>query len=256
MNITASFPDLKGKSVFITGGGSGIGAYLTEGFLVQGANVAFIQRSDATEFATKMAQKHGNTPLAIEGDITDVTALQQAINTAAEQHGSIDVLINNAANDYRHSLKDTSVADWDTGQNINLRPHFFAIQAVAEKMQAKGSGSIINVSSVSYMMGNAGYPGYVAANAGITGLTRGLARELGGDNIRVNALMPGWVLTGKQLGAWATPEALAEHINKQCLKEHLKPQDMVGAALFLASDISRMMTGQAMVVDGGVVVTG
>ena len=121
---------------------------------------------------------------------------------------------------------------------------------------AESGGSIINVSSVSYMMGNAGYPGYVAANAGINGLTRALARELGPQNIRVNSLMPGWVMTDKQLKMWATPESMSQHLEKQCLKTHLKPEDIVGATLFLASSASRMMTGQAMVVDGGVVVTG
>ena len=123
-------------------------------------------------------------------------------------------------------------------------------------MRAAGGGAIINFSSISYMMGNAGYPAYTTANAGITGMTRSLAREFGPDKIRVNALAPGWVLTDKQLDKWATPEALAAHLERQCLKEHLKPEDITGAALFLASDASRMMSGQAMVVDGGVVVTG
>lgn len=256
MQLPATYADLKGKSVFITGGGSGIGAFLTEGFLTQGAKVAFVQRSDASDFVAEMAEKYGQAPLAIACDITDVEALQAAMAQAAEAHGAIQVLVNNAGNDKRHSVADTTVEDWDFGQNINLRPHFFTTQAAADGMREAGGGSIINVSSISYMMGNAGYPGYAAANAGITGLTRGLARELGPDKIRVNALMPGWVLTDKQLEMWATPEGLAKHLDRQCLKEHLKPEDMVGATLFLASDASKMMTGQAMVVDGGVVVTG
>ena len=157
--------------------------------------------------------------------------------------------------DTRHSLALTSVEAWDLCQHINLRPHFFTAQKAAQGMAVEG-GSIIYVSSVSYMMGNAGYPGYVAANAGINGLTRALARELGPQNIRVNSLMPGWVMTDKQLTMWATPESMTEHLQKQCLKTHLKPEDLVGATLFLASNASRMMTGQAIVVDGGVVVTG
>ncbi|MDB9957832.1 SDR family oxidoreductase, partial [Oceanospirillaceae bacterium] len=167
----------------------------------------------------------------------------------------INVVVNNAGDDTRHSLAQTSVQAWDLCQHINLRPHFFTAQKAAQGM-AESGGSIINVSSVSYMMGNAGYPGYVAANAGINGLTRALARELGPQNIRVNSLMPGWVMTDKQLKMWATPESMSQHLEKQCLKTHLKPEDIVGATLFLASSASRMMTGQAMVVDGGVVVTG
>jgi NAD(P)-dependent dehydrogenase (short-subunit alcohol dehydrogenase family) len=255
MEQTAKYQDLQGKSVFITGGGAGIGAFLTEGFLAQGAKVSFVQRSDASEFVAEMSAKYGSAPLAIACDITDIEALQAAMTLAGQAHGDISVLINNAGDDTRHSLPKTSVEAWDLCQHINLRPHFFTAQKVVEGMAGKG-GSIINVSSISYMMGNAGYPGYVAANAGINGLTRALARELGPQNIRVNSLMPGWVLTDKQLQMWATPESLKAHLDRQCLKTHLKPEDIVGAALFLAADASRMITGQAIVVDGGVVVTG
>ncbi len=202
-----------------------------------------------------MKAKYKNAPLAITCDITDIDALQAAMDKAAAAHGVINVVVNNAGDDTRHSLAQTSVQAWDLCQNINLRPHFFTAQKAAQGM-AESGGSIINVSSVSYMMGNAGYPGYVAANAGINGLTRALARELGPQNIRVNSLMPGWVMTDKQLKMWATPESMSQHLEKQCLKTHLKPEDIVGATLFLASSASRMMTGQAMVVDGGVVVTG
>jgi NAD(P)-dependent dehydrogenase (short-subunit alcohol dehydrogenase family) len=255
MKLSVSYQDLAGKSVFITGGGSGIGAFLTEGFLAQGAKVSFVQRSDASAFVADMAAKYSHAPLAITCDITDIEALQEAMDAAEKAHGSIQVLVNNAGDDKRHSLAETSVESWNYGQNINLRPHFFTAQKAAQSM-AKSGGSIINVSSVSYMMGNSGYPGYMAANAGINGLTRALARELGPQNIRVNSLAPGWVMTDKQLNMWATPEGLAEHLEKQCLKTHLKPEDLVGAALFLASESSKMMTGQAMVIDGGVVVTG
>lgn len=255
MELTATYPDLMDKSVFITGGGAGIGAFLTEGFLAQGAKVSFVQRSNASEFVAQMKAKYKHAPLAITCDITDIDALQAAMDQAAAAHGVINVVVNNAGDDTRHSLAQTSVQAWDLCQHINLRPHFFTAQKAAQGM-AESGGSIINVSSVSYMMGNEGYPGYVAANAGINGLTRALARELGPQNIRVNSLMPGWVMTDKQLKMWATPESMAEHLKKQCLKTHLKPEDIVGATLFLASNTSRMMTGQAMVVDGGVVVTG
>lgn len=256
MTITATFHDLEGASVYITGGGSGIGASLTDGFLAQGANVAFIGRSDASAFVDEMAQKHGRAPLFLQGDITDVARLKETIEAASEAHGPVTTLVSNAANDQRHNWLELSPEDWDRLLDINLKAYFFAAQAVVPGMQAAGTGSIINFSSISYMMGNAGYPAYTAANGGITAMTRSLAREVGPDGIRVNALAPGWVLTQKQMDKWATPEGLAAHLERQCLKTHLEPQDIVDAVLFLASKTSRMMTGQCMVVDGGVVTTG
>jgi galactose dehydrogenase len=252
----ASYHDLAGASAFITGGGSGIGAALTEGFLEQGAKVAFVQRSDATDFCDDMAEKHGVRPLFIPCDITDTAGLRAAIARSAEAHGPVGVLVNNAANDKRHATLEVTEEFWDWSLAINLKAYFFAAQAVIPGMKAMGGGSIVNFSSISYMMGNGGYPAYTAANAGITGLTRSLARDFGPDRIRVNALMPGWVLTERQLELWATPEDLAAHMSRQCLKEHLAPADIVGGTLFLASKSSRMMTGQALVIDGGVVVTG
>lgn len=256
MTQTATFHDLKGKSVYITGGGSGIGAALTDGFMGQGAQVAFIGRSDASAFVEEMSKKHGQAPLFLQGDITDTPHLQQTIAQASEAHGAIDVLVSNAANDQRHSIEELTPDRWDALQAINLKAYFFAAQAVVEGMKKRGSGSIVNFSSISYMMGNGGYPAYTSANGGITALSRSLARDLGPDGIRVNALAPGWVLTEKQLEKWATPEGLAAHLGMQCLKTHLAPQDVVDATLFLASDTSRMMTGQCMVVDGGVVFSG
>ena len=254
--MSAMYPDLKDASVFITGGGSGIGAALTDGFLAQGAQVAFVQRSDASEFAADMAAKHGRAPLFIPCDITDTAALKAAIDRAADAHGPVRVLINNAANDKRHETLETTEEFWDASQAINLKSYFFGCQAVIPGMQGAGGGSIVNFSSISYMMGNAGYPAYATANAGITGMTRALAREFGPDNIRVNALMPGWVMTQKQKDLWVTEEALAGQLNRQCLKTSLEPADIVGGVLFLASNASKMMTGQAMVIDGGVVTTG
>lgn len=256
MSQYATFHDLRGASVFITGGGSGIGAALTEGFIAQGARVAFVQRSDATRFCDEVEARHGTRPLSISCDVTDIPALKRAVARAAREHGPIGVLVNNAANDTRHALDTFTVEDWNACINVNLRPHFFTAQAVVHEMRAAGGGAIINFSSISYMMGNAGYPAYASAKAAITGLTRSLARELGPHGIRVNALMPGWVLTQRQMDLWATPEGLAAHLDRQCLKEHLLPSDIVEATLFLASRASRMMTGQALVVDGGVVATG
>ncbi len=256
MQFSATFHDLKGKSVFISGGGSGIGACLTEGFIAQGARVAFIQRSDASELCDRIERDHGARPLFIRGDVTDIAALQEAIQAAAQAHGDIGVLVNNAAWDNRHTLEGTSVEDWDHMQAVNLRHHFFAIQAVAPGMKRAGGGTIINYSSISYMMGAGGFPAYSAAKAAITGLTRGMARDLGPDNIRVNALMPGWVLTDRQRERWVDEESLKAHIDRQCLKLEIPPEAMVEPTLFLASAASTVMTGQALVVDGGVVVTG
>jgi len=256
MNNYATFKDLAETSVFITGGGSGIGASITEGFLSQGAKVAFVQRSKCDEFLDEVSSKYKHKPLFIKCDITNTKDLKNAISESSRINGEITVLINNAANDTRHTLKDMTSEEWDQTLNINLKPHFFSTQAVAPSMKAQGGGSIINISSASYLMGNAGYPAYVASKAGITGLTRSLARELGGDGIRVNTLIPGWVLTDRQMKLWVNDEDLASHMKKQCLKEHLMPNDLIDSTLFLASKASRMITGQALVVDGGVVVTG
>ena len=253
---SAQFPDLKGASVYITGGGSGIGAELTRGFLEQGARVAFVGRSDASAFVDEMAEATGNRPHFMACDITDTARLKATISEASEVNGPVTVLVNNAANDQRHLTLEVDEDFWDWSTAINLKSYFFACQAVIPGMQAAGGGSIINFSSISYMMGNAGYPVYTTSNSGINGMTRSLAREFGPDRIRVNALAPGWVLTDKQLDKWATEEALAAHLDRACLKEHLKPQDIVSPCLFLASSASSGMTGQALVVDGGVVVTG
>ncbi|MCX8509691.1 MAG: SDR family NAD(P)-dependent oxidoreductase [Rhodobacteraceae bacterium] len=250
------YPDLRDRSVFITGGGSGIGASLTESFLRQGARVAFCQRSDARAFCDRMEAATGNRPLFLPCDITDVTALKTALAAAAAAHGALAILVNNAADDRRHTTLEVDEIFWERAIAINLKAYFFAAQAVIPGMKAAGGGSIINFTSISYMMGNAGYPIYTAANSALNGLTRSLAREFGPDRIRVNALAPGWVLTQKQKDLWVTPEALAAHLDRQCLKETLAPEDIVGGALFLASDASRMMTGQALVIDGGVVVSG
>ena len=256
MTRHAIFPDLDGQSVFITGGGSGIGAFLTDGFMSQGANVSFVQRSDPSEFCYEMATKHGRRPHFQICDISDIPSLKACLKETAIRQGQIKVLINNAANDARHSAEEVTEEFWDKSQAINLKSYFFACQAVVSGMRKMGGGVVVNMSSISYMIGNAGYPSYTTANAGINGMTRSLAREFGPDRIRLNALAPGWVLTDKQKELWVTPEALDAHLGRQCLKDTLGPQDIVDAVLFLSSNASRMMTGQMMVVDGGVAVTG
>lgn len=250
------FPDLREASVFITGGGSGIGAALTEAFLQQGAQVAFVQRSDARSFCDEMQEKTGSRPLYIHCDITQISHLKAAIKQAEQAHGSINVLVNNAANDQRHQALDVDEEFFDWAININLKASYFAAMAVIPGMQAMGGGSIINITSISYLMGNSGYPLYTTANSALNGLTRSLAREFGPDRIRVNALAPGWVMTQKQLEQWVTPEGLEAHLARQCLPDSLAPDDIAGGCLYLASNASKAMTGQALVIDGGVVVTG
>ena len=252
----AIFPDLEGASVLVTGGGSGIGAALTEGFVAQGAKVAFLQRSDGSEFADGLEEKYGRRPLFIECDLTEVSEIRDAVGKATKAHGDLAVLVNNAGNDDRHETLEVEPDYWHKMLALNVSAMFFTAQAAIPGMRRRGGGAIINVSSVSYMMGQAGYPAYVTANSGVNGLTRALAREFGGDRIRVNALAPGWVLTEKQLDKWASEEDLAKHAEKMCLPEHLKPEDMVGPMLFLASHASWAVTGQALVADGGVVTTG
>ena len=252
--MNATFDDLHGASVFITGGGNGIGAALTDGFMAQGAKVAFVGRSDASAFADEMADKHGLRPLFIQCDITDTPALQSAFDRAVAAHGSLNVLVNNAANDMRYDAMDITEEIWDSQQAINLKAYFFACQKAAEVMATKGS--IINYSSIAYLMGASGMVPYVSANAGIMGMTRALAREWGPKGIRVNAIAPGWVFTDKQETQWATPETKAAFLQKQCLQDFIKPSDMVGGTLFLASNASAMMTGQTMAIDAGVVGTG
>ena len=254
--MLTKFVDLENKSVLITGGGSGIGAEITKAFIQQGAKVSFVQRSDAEHFCDKVEAEFNSRPYFIKCDITDLSALKKAVDLANSVNGDADILVNNAANDDRHETLNVTEEYWDNSQAINLKSYFFACQYVLPGMQAKGRGSIINFSSISYMMGNSGYPAYTTANAGIMGMTRSLAREFGPNNIRVNAIAPGWVLTKKQLDKWATQEGLKTHLDRQCIKSHLKEEDIAGGALFLASASSSMITGQLIAIDGGVVMTG
>ncbi|TPK91210.1 SDR family oxidoreductase [Mesorhizobium sp. B2-4-12] len=253
MMPSAHFPDLGGASVLITGGGSGIGAALTEGFVHQGANVAFIDIADkpSTALADRIEKELGRRPLYLKTDLRDIAALRAAVATAAEAHGDVTVLINNAAWDERHDIADVTVEFWDNNLAINLRPHFFTAQAVAPGMKRAGGGSIINFTSTSYLINHPDMPAYTAAKAGILGLTKGLAGKLGPDRIRVNAVAPGWVITERQQERWVTEDALAAHVAKQCIRDVMRPDDMVGTVLFLASDASRMLTAQMLIVDGG-----
>ena len=253
MKTSAVFPDLRGASVLITGGGSGIGAALTEGFARQGARIAFLDIADgaSTALADRIEKENGVRPLFLKTDVRDIEALRAAVKTASEAHGDITVLVNNAALDDRHAVEDVTPEFWDNNQAVNLRPHFFTAQAVAPGMKRAGGGSIINFTSTSFLINHPDMPSYTAAKAGIIGLTKGLAGRLGSDGIRVNAIAPGWVITERQKELWVTDEALAAHIAKQSIKEVMQADDIVGPVLFLASDASRMLSAQTMIVDGG-----
>jgi NAD(P)-dependent dehydrogenase (short-subunit alcohol dehydrogenase family) len=248
-----TYDDLRDKVVFITGGGSGIGAYFTAAFAAQGAKVAFVSLTqDAGDSLCEAVERAtGNRPYFQACDIRDVAALQQSVSRASARFGTIGVLINNAARDDRHDLQSLSPEDWDNSLDTNLRPHFFTAQSAVPAMRASGGGSIINVGSNCANLGLAGYPAYVTAKAGIIGLTRALARELGPSNIRVNALIPGWVMTERQKELWVTPESLAQCLAEQSLKQAIAGEDIADAALFLASARARMITGQSLIVDGG-----
>jgi galactose dehydrogenase len=248
------FHDLKDASVLITGGGSGIGAALTAGFARQGCRTAFIDIDvpASRTLSEEIDRETGQRPLFLDVDLRDIAALREAATRAADAHGPISVLVNNAARDDRHRIEDVTVEFWDNNQAINLRPQFFAVQAVADGMKAMGRGSIVNFTSTAFMINGGGYPSYTAAKAGVIGLTKGLAGALGPHGIRVNAIAPGWVMTERQRKLWVTEESLSSHIGRQCLKEEIQAEDMVGPCLFLASQSSRMLTAQTLIVDGGV----
>jgi NAD(P)-dependent dehydrogenase (short-subunit alcohol dehydrogenase family) len=249
----ATYPSLSGRAVLVTGGASGIGAAHVAHFAGPGARVAFVDIADeaAVELSSRLADAGHPKPLYQRCDLRDVAALQLAITELANELGPFSVLVNNAANDQRHAWQDVTPEYWDERLQVNLRHQFFAIQAVAPMMQSLGGGSIINFGSISWRNGQGGMPAYTTAKAGIEGLTRGMARDLGPDNIRVNCVIPGWVMTERQIELWLTPEAEAELMLRQALKARLMPDDLARMVLWLAADDSRMCTGQAWVVDGG-----
>lgn len=252
--MTAHFKDLENAHVFITGGGSGIGAALTEAFLTQKAKVSFVGRSDYSDFADDMKEKTGTKPLFIQCDVTDTQALHAAMDKAVAEQGPLKVQINNAAADTRMDPADITVDDWDKQIAVNLRHYFFACQKAGALMT--DGGSIINFSSASYQIAGEQLAPYVSSNAGIIGLTRSLARDWGPRGIRVNAISPGLVLTKKQVEDVHTEDDLADFRKRQCIDKNLYPEDVPGTALFLASDLSRMMTAQCLFIDGGLAFTG
>lgn len=253
MNRFAVYPSLKGRAVFITGGGSGIGASMVEHFCEQGARVAFVDVASAPSrnLSEKVEKSTGEKPLFIEYDLRDIEALRAAVLRAGDELGPIRVLVNNAANDDRHAVAEVTPDYWDDRMAVNLRHQFFAAQAVFEQMKAAGGGSIINMGSIVWKVGHGGMVGYSTAKAAISGMSRGLARDFGPDNIRVNTVLPGWTMTERQISLWMDDDGERELLEMQCLKEKLYPPDLARMVLFLAADDSRMCTSQEFTVDGG-----
>lgn len=249
----AHFPSLKGKNVFVTGGGSGIGEAIVSAFVEQGARVAFVDIAVEASLALceRLAAAGFAKPVFRHCDIRDIAALQSTIRELAQELGDFDVLVNNAANDQRHQLEDVTVDFYDNGIAVNQRPLFFTCQAVAPGMQKKGGGSIINLSSISWHLSNGGYPVYTTAKSAVIGLTRGLARDLGPHNIRVNTVSPGWVMTERQIALWLDAAGEEDIKRNQCLPGKLQPWHLARMVLFLASDDSVMCTAQEFIVDAG-----
>ena len=249
----ARYPSLRGRAVLVTGGATGIGESIVSHFARQGARVAFFDLQDepARRLVDALKTEGESTPLYFRCDLTDVAALQEAVRQAVAELGTADVLVNNAANDERHKIEEVTPEYWDRSMATNLRPQFFVIQSVLPAMRAAGRGSIINMSSISWKIPSTGVPLYVAAKAAIVGMTRTMAHELGPENIRVNAVLPGAIVTEKQQRLWYTPEYKAKIMASQALKRDIMPDDVARLVLFLAADDSSGITNQSYVVDGG-----
>jgi NAD(P)-dependent dehydrogenase (short-subunit alcohol dehydrogenase family) len=245
----AIYPDLKGRTVFITGGAMGIGEAFVEEFSKQGAKVAFVDI--ASEAGEKLKARLAGDVWFGRCDVTDIASLQASIGEAAKALGPITILINNAAHDERHAWDKMTPRYWDERIAVNIKHQFFAAQAVIPMMQKAGGGAIVNMGSTSWKIGLGGMAAYTASKSGVTGLTRSLARDLGPDNIRVNSISPGWIMTERQLRLWVTPEGEQEIMKNQCIKRKLYPIDVARMALFLASEEASAITNQDFTVDGG-----
>jgi len=250
----AIFPDLRGRAALVTGGAAGIGLAIVARLAQQGVKVGFLDldAKGGTQAAADIAQAYGIEAPAFEAcDLTDIKATRAAIAKLAERVGPFSILVNNAGNDDRHSIEDVEPEYFDARIAVNLRHQFFAAQAVIPGMKEIGGGSIVNVGSHAWYLGAPGMPVYLMAKAGVAGLTRALARELGPSGIRVNQVVPGWVLTERQRKLWLTEEADARRRSGQCLDRELDADDIASMVLFLASDAARMCTNQTYFVDGG-----
>jgi NAD(P)-dependent dehydrogenase (short-subunit alcohol dehydrogenase family) len=248
----AIYPSLREKRVLITGGGSGIGAGLVEAFVRQGARVHFVDL-EAQDSEALLASLAGMEvlPTFTRCDLTDLTAVRSTIAGIITAEGGIDILVNNAANDDRHKVEEVTPEYWDNRMAVNLRHLFFATQAVIPTMKAAGGGAVINLGSISWHLALPDIPLYQTAKAGIEGMTRALARDLGEDNIRVTCVLPGGVKTPRQMRLWHNPEEETRMLGFQCLKQRIEPRDIAAMVLFLASDDARLCTGHNYFVDAG-----
>ena len=243
----ATYPSLRDRTVIVSGGSTGLGAEFVRQFAAQGARVGFLDIDVASGEA--LAAELGQS--FIPCDVRDIPALESALDELTLQLGPATVLVNNAAHDKRHSIDELDVEYWDDRMAVNLRHQFFASRRIAPIMKAAGGGSIINLGSISAHIYLADLVGYITAKAGIEGMTRTMARELGPDGIRVNCVIPGWIMTERQLRDWVTPEAEAQIASSQSLPDRLYPADVARMVLWLAADDSAMCTAQNWVVDGG-----
>lgn len=248
----ATYPDLSGKRVVITGGGSGIGAAIVPAFASQGARVIFL---DIDESSSRALERDlaglSPAPRFVNCDLRDLAAIRECFDRIASDIGDVEILINNAANDDRHDVEKVTPEYWDERIAVNLRHQFFCAQAVIPAMKKAGGGAIINLGSISWHLALPDMPIYQTAKAAIEGMTRALARDLGCDRIRVNCIVPGAVCTPRQTMLWHTPEVEAEILSRQCLKMRVEPGDVAAMALFLASDSARMCTAHSYFVDAG-----
>ena len=247
--LYATYPSLQGRTAFVSGGASGLGAEFVRQLNAQGAKVGFVDLD--RERGAALQRELGADSLFLPCDVRDVPSLQAALAQTSELLGTITVLVNNAANDTRDRTEDVTEELWDDRMAVNLRHHFFAAQAVANGMKKVGGGSIVNLGSISAHIDLTDLPAYITAKAGVEGLTRTLAREYGPSGIRVNCIIPGWIMTERQLAEWVTPEAEAAIERNQCLPNRLQPDDVARMLLWLAADDSRSCTAQTWVVDGG-----
>jgi NAD(P)-dependent dehydrogenase (short-subunit alcohol dehydrogenase family) len=248
----ATYPSLAGKTVLVTGGASGIGEAIVRAFAGQGAKVGFVDilQKEGSALAQEIAAQGAEVKF-VATDITDTQALQASIAQIASALGPGEILVNNAANDTRHDWQSETPESFDARLAVNLKHQFFAIQAVAPGMIEAGGGAIVNFGSISWRIGMGGMPGYTASKAAIEALTRSFARDLGPHRIRVNCVLPGWVMTQRQLDLWVDENAAKTIKERQCLPDRIQPDDLARTVLFLASDDSRMCTSQCFVVDGG-----
>lgn len=253
MATLARYPSLADRVVLITGGATGIGATLVEQFVAQGARVGFIDIDvpSGEALAGRLTPGARTPPLFAPADVTDTPGLEAAIDTVRDRFGPVAALLNNAANDQRHTVEATTPETWDAAIAVNLKHQFFAARKVSADMKAAGGGSIVNFGSISWMLKQGGMPVYTTAKSAVQGLTRSLARDLGPYNIRVNTIVPGWVMTDKQQRLWLDEKGRQDIARGQCINQPLQPIHIASMALFLAADDSAMCSAQDFVVDGG-----